>query len=71
MQWLDALGDPYTASGSDLQGKVGLDLGVYGVPETFVIDKNGNVAHKHIGPITLRAWEETILPLVRELQAAG
>ena len=67
--WLDALGDPYTRTGSDLDGRVGIDWGVYGVPETFVIDKNGNIAYKHIGPISQLDWETKIHPLVVELQS--
>ena len=67
--WLDALGDPYTRTGADLDGRVGIDWGVYGVPETFVIDKNGNIAYKHIGPISQQDWETKIHPLVIELQS--
>jgi cytochrome c biogenesis protein CcmG/thiol:disulfide interchange protein DsbE len=67
--WLDALGDPYTRTGADLNGRVGIDWGVYGVPETFVIDKNGNIAYKHIGPISQQDWETKIHPLVVELQS--
>jgi cytochrome c biogenesis protein CcmG/thiol:disulfide interchange protein DsbE len=67
--WLDALGDPYTRTGADLNGRVGVDWGVYGVPETFVIDKNGNIAYKHIGPISQQDWETKIHPLVVELQS--
>jgi cytochrome c biogenesis protein CcmG/thiol:disulfide interchange protein DsbE len=54
---------------SDLQGKVGIDWGVYGVPETFVIDKQGVVRFKHIGPLTPQVLRERILPLVKELNA--
>ncbi len=69
--WLDALGDPYTRIGADLDGRVGLDWGVYGVPETFVVDRNGRIAYKHIGPVTPRVLDEAILPLVRALRANG
>ena len=69
--WLDALGDPYTRIGADLDGRVGLDWGVYGVPETFVVDGNGHIAYKHIGPVTPRVLDEIILPLVRGLRAGG
>ncbi len=69
--WLDELGDPYTRTGSDIAGRVGIDWGVYGVPETFVVDRNGVIAYKHIGPITPKALEDTILPLVRKLQGAA
>ncbi len=67
--WLGRYGNPYTATMSDLQGKVGIDWGVYGVPETFVIDKQGVVRFKHIGPLTPQVLRERILPLVRELNA--
>jgi cytochrome c biogenesis protein CcmG/thiol:disulfide interchange protein DsbE len=66
--WLKRFGDPYQLSVSDLNGRVGIDYGVYGVPETFVIDKAGVIRYKHIGPITPEALEKKILPLVRELQ---
>jgi len=66
--WLKQFGDPYQLSVSDLNGRVGIDYGVYGVPETFVIDKAGVIRYKHIGPITPDALEKKILPLVRELQ---
>ena len=66
--WLKELGDPYTRTGADISGRVGIDWGVYGVPETFVIDRNGLIVHKHIGAITAQALEETILPLIRKLQ---
>ena len=69
--WLDALGDPYTRIGADLDGRVGLDWGVYGVPETFVVDRNGHIAYKHIGPVTPRVLAEIILPLVRGLRGDG
>lgn len=66
--WLDALGDPYTRTAADVNGRVGIDWGVYGVPETFVIDKNGNIAYKHIGPISEQDWVEKIRPLVEKLK---
>ena len=66
--WLEALGDPYTRIGADLDGRVGIDWGVYGVPETFVVDRNGHIAYKHIGPVTPRVLDEIILPLVRALR---
>lgn len=68
--WLDELGDPYARTGADLNGRVGIDFGVYGVPETFVIDKTGRIAHKHIGALEPRVLEETILPLIAKLRAA-
>lgn len=70
-RWLEAFGDPYTRTGADVDGRVGIEWGVYGVPETFVIDREGNIAYKHIGPIDERALRDTILPLVQKLRAAG
>jgi len=67
-KWLDDLGDPYTRTGADISGRVGIDWGVYGVPETFVIDSGGRIAYKHIGPITPKSLSEKILPLVKKLQ---
>ncbi len=69
LDWLRRLGNPYAASAFDADGRVGLDWGVYGVPETFIIDHKGTIRHKHIGPITPDAWEETILPLIQQLRA--
>jgi cytochrome c biogenesis protein CcmG/thiol:disulfide interchange protein DsbE len=71
LEWLRRLGDPYKASAVDAKGDVGIDWGVYGVPETFVIDQQGIVRHKHIGPITDKSVSETILPLVRQLKGAS
>lgn len=68
LAWLNELGDPYTRTGADISGRVGIDWGVYGVPETFVIDRNGVIVYKHIGAITPKALDETIMPLVRKLQ---
>ena len=67
IKWLEDFGDPYVVSGFDEDGRVGVDFGVYGVPETYVIDKEGIIRHKHIGPIGLDALQTDILPLVREL----
>jgi cytochrome c biogenesis protein CcmG/thiol:disulfide interchange protein DsbE len=67
-RWLNTFGDPYTRTGADPNGRVGIDWGVYGVPETFVIAKDGRIAHKQIGPISPESWEGTMLPLIRRLQ---
>ena len=67
-KWLASNGDPYSVSIVDLDGRVGIDWGVYGVPETFVVDKQGIIRYKQIGPITTEALNDKILPLVRELQ---
>jgi len=65
---LRQLGNPYTVSAHDYDGRVGMDYGVYGVPETYVIDKQGVIRYKQIGPITRKVLEERIAPLIRELQ---
>lgn len=69
-QWLkDGGGDPYRAVVMDIPGRVGIDYGVYGVPETYLIDKTGIIRYKQIGAITERALQDKILPMVKELQA--
>lgn len=68
IRWLEDFGDPYVVSGYDEQGRVGVDFGVYGVPETYVIDKQGVIRHKHTGPVTIEALQNEILPLVRKLK---
>lgn len=67
-RWLDERGDPYTRTGADVDGRVAIDWGVYGVPETFVIDRQGRIAYKRIGAITPEVWTQTLLPLIRRLQ---
>ena len=67
--WLAKFGNPYALSVYDVEGRVGIDYGVYGVPETFVIDKMGVIRYKQIGPITQEALDNTILPLIRKLSA--
>jgi cytochrome c biogenesis protein CcmG/thiol:disulfide interchange protein DsbE len=69
MAWLRDGGDPYVLSASDVTGRIGIDYGVYGVPETYVIDKEGVIRYKQIGPVTQRSLHEKILPLVAELKA--
>lgn len=66
--WLDEMGDPYTRIGADIAGKVAIDWGVYGVPETFVIDREGRIAYKQIGAVTPEILRDKIMPLVRDLQ---
>jgi cytochrome c biogenesis protein CcmG/thiol:disulfide interchange protein DsbE len=68
LAWLKELGNPYTLSLSDMDGRVGIDYGVYGVPETFIIDREGVIRYKHTGPITPEVLEKKIIPLVKELQ---
>lgn len=66
--WLQRLGDPFYVSGFDNDGRVGLDYGVYGVPETYVIDKQGIIRYKHIGPLTAESFKTKVVAKVRELQ---
>lgn len=66
-RWLAEGGNPYVKSLMDYEGNVGIDYGVYGVPETFIIDKQGIIRHKVIGPLTVKELEEVVLPLVKEL----
>lgn len=68
LAWLSEFGNPYTLVLSDADGRTGIDFGVYGVPETFVIDRNGVIRYKQIGPVTVEALEKKIIPLVKELQ---
>lgn len=68
LDWLNRFGNPYTQSLSDSEGLAGIDYGVYGVPETFVIDKAGVIRHKQIGPVTPEALRDTLLPLLKKLQ---
>lgn len=68
LRWLQQLGNPYLDSGFDADGRIGIDYGVYGVPETFVLDKQGYIRYKHIGPVDRRQLENVILPLVKELE---
>lgn len=67
--WLNELGNAYTRIGWDLSGRVGIDWGVYGVPESYIVGKQGRIRYKHVGPISREALNETILPIIRELQA--
>ena len=66
--WLRELGNPYDIVAVDREGKVGIDWGVYGVPETFVIDQSGLIRYKHIGPLDFKSMEENILPLIQQLK---
>ena len=69
--WLSDHGDPYVLSVLDIDGRVGIDFGVYGVPETFLIDAEGRIRYKHIGPITPDSLQQVIMPKVEELRRAG
>lgn len=67
-RWLDQLGDPYVRSGADIPGRAGIDWGVYGLPETFIVDANGHIVYKHVGAIYPQDLENTILPIVESLR---
>ena len=66
-RWLKQFGNPYSASLMDIEGRVGIDWGVYGVPETFIIGKDGRIKYKHIGPVTKESLENQIVPALKEL----
>ena len=66
--WLQELGDPFRLLGADRDGRTAIEWGVYGVPETFVIDRDGRIAHRHVGPLQPRDLERTILPLLEKLK---
>jgi cytochrome c biogenesis protein CcmG/thiol:disulfide interchange protein DsbE len=67
-KWLNTLGDPYTRTGADRNGRVAIDWGVYGVPETFVIDPQGRIAFKHVGAVTPEIYRDKIRPLIDKLR---
>lgn len=69
-RWLREFGNPYLLSAFDNDGRVGIDYGVYGVPETFVIDKNGVIRMKYTGPLTPEAVAQKLMPLIKELKSA-
>jgi cytochrome c biogenesis protein CcmG/thiol:disulfide interchange protein DsbE len=66
-RWLGKYGNPYAVSVIDRDGRVGIDWGVYGVPETFVIGADGRIKYKHIGPVTHESLQQKVLPVIREL----
>jgi cytochrome c biogenesis protein CcmG/thiol:disulfide interchange protein DsbE len=68
-EWLHRLGNPYVATAVDRDGRTGVDYGVLGVPQTFVIDRTGVVRHSHIGPLTRQIWASELMPLIRRLRA--
>ena len=69
VRWLNTLGNPYVANLYDPEGRVGLDLGVYGTPESFLVDQEGTIVHKHVGPITAAIWQEELRPVIDALKA--
>lgn len=66
--WLAEWGNPYKAVGSDLSGKVAIDLGVYGAPETFLVDKAGVIRYRHVGVLNASIWQQEFLPLIKQLE---
>lgn len=69
--WLRRFGDPYSAIAWDFDGRVGMDYGVYGAPETFLIDGAGVIRYKHVGPVTVELMEETLLPMLADAARPG
>lgn len=65
-QWLQQLGDPYTTTAVDSEGRVAIDFGVYGAPETFLVDSNGTVLYKHLSPLTREVWQTEFLPRIAQ-----
>lgn len=66
--WLNRLGNPYERIGDDADGRVAIDLGVTGAPETFIVDREGRIRYKYVGPITPEVWMETLAPRIEELR---
>jgi cytochrome c biogenesis protein CcmG/thiol:disulfide interchange protein DsbE len=66
-RFLERLGDPYTRIGVDRDGRTAIDFGVYGVPETYVVDREGKIRYRHVGPLTPEVWRDTIAPLMARL----
>ena len=71
LAWLNELGDPYVVNAADLEGRVAIDYGVYGAPETYLIDQSGVIRHKHVGPVTRDVWKDEFMPLVQQLNREG
>lgn len=69
LDWLASLGNPYRFSINDSAGQLGIDLGVYGAPETFLLDRNGVIRYRHVGAVNERVWEKEFLPRIRSLEA--
>lgn len=70
-EWLETLGNPYVATGFDVDGRVAIDWGVYGAPETFLIDADGVVLYRHISPITMETWEREFMPRIAAAREAS
>lgn len=71
LKWLAELGDPYRLNIVDAEGSLGLDLGVYGAPETYVVDADGVIRYRHVGVVDERVWRDILGPIVEELRRAG
>lgn len=69
--WLDKLGDPYKRTGADIDGRVGIEWGVYGVPQTFVVDAQGRIVYTHVGPLDATIVDDELRPLIRKLRMAS
>lgn len=65
------LGNPYSEIGTDLSGRAGIDWGIYGVPETYIIDKNGMITHKHVGPLDAQVIEQELMPIIEKALAGS
>jgi cytochrome c biogenesis protein CcmG/thiol:disulfide interchange protein DsbE len=70
-RWLAARGDPYAKVGDDRDGRVAIEFGVTGAPETFIIDAEGRIRHKHVGPITVETWRNVLKPMIEDLKNAS
>lgn len=70
-RWLTQLGDPYVETAFDVEGRVAIDWGVYGAPETFLVDTKGTVLHKHLAPLTLEIWQRDFVPLIEGAERTG
>ncbi len=68
-RWLARLGNPYVINFADQDGRLGIDLGVYGAPETYIVDQKGVIRYRHVGAISADDWENTLRPIVRQLQS--
>jgi len=69
-RWLKEWGNPYQAIGEDHRGKVAIDLGVYGAPETFLLDSHGIIRYRHVGILDAKSWQQEFLPRIRQLETA-
>jgi cytochrome c biogenesis protein CcmG/thiol:disulfide interchange protein DsbE len=71
LQWLERLGNPYVTSAFDAEGRSAMDWGVYGAPETFLVDANGMILHRHVAPLTMQIWERDFVPLISKAGATS